>query len=159
MACVTEWCGPTLRVVMGHGTWAAGAEPGIEHRGGGTKKSTFMCTWEERRTKGEDEKIYFYVDLGRTKNKRGRQRQHAWQLGVGRRQLPVATGGDAASEVSVLSPLHARIVLLSCCVRCCESRERAMCSRREAKQPRRRRGTLRTEQNYRIQLVVSSASS
>ena len=33
----------------------------------------------------------------------------------------MATGGDAASDVSVLSPLHARIVLLSCCVRMCDA--------------------------------------
>ena len=73
---------------MGHGTWAAGAEPGIEHRGGGTKKSTFMCTWEERRTKGEC-------------------------LAAGRGQ-EAASGGDAASDVSMS---YLRFLLVLCCCR------------------------------------------
>ena len=73
---------------------------GIERRGAAQKKTSFMCTWEEWRTKGEDED-----------NMPG-----SW----------ASAGGSfrrwrGVRRVYVLSPLPARIVLLSCCVRMCDA--------------------------------------
>jgi hypothetical protein len=78
------------------------------------RPATYPTRSQESNVGGSKKKSSFLVHLGRTKNKRGRRRQHAWQLGVGRRQLLPATGGDAASDVSMS---YLRFLLALCCCR------------------------------------------